>query len=91
MGPFQMAETWTLGQDVVLRSFPGFIQTPDLDGIRFVPFADAAASWLPFLNGSVDIAEVPAGQIELAEKTTGRADTSLPRRYYYGLNVSSRA
>jgi oligopeptide transport system substrate-binding protein len=89
-GPFQMAETWTLGQDVVLRSFPGFIQTPDLDGIRFVAFADAAASWLPFLNGSVDVAEVPAGQIELAEKTYGsRGYQPFLAGYYYGLNVSS--
>ncbi|HEY7875400.1 MAG TPA: ABC transporter substrate-binding protein, partial [Actinomycetota bacterium] len=89
-GPFQMAQTWTLGQEVLLRSFPGFIQTPDLDGIRFIPFADAAASWLPFLNGSVDVAEVPAGQIDLAEETYGaRGYQPFLAGYYYGLNLSS--
>jgi peptide/nickel transport system substrate-binding protein/oligopeptide transport system substrate-binding protein len=91
-GPFQMAETWTPGQQVLLRSFPGFIQTPDLDGIRFIPFPDAAASWLPFLNGSVDVAEVPAGQIELAEETYGsRGYQPFLAGYYYGLNVDSKA
>jgi peptide/nickel transport system substrate-binding protein/oligopeptide transport system substrate-binding protein len=90
-GAFQMAETWTPGQQVLLRSFPGFIQTPDLDGIRFVPFPDAAASWLPFLNGSVDVAEVPAGQIELAEKTYGsRGYQPFLAGYYYGLNVATK-
>lgn len=90
-GAFQMAETWSPGQQVLLRSFPGFIQTPDLDGIRFIPFPDAAASWLPFLNGGVDVAEVPAGQIELAEETYGsRGYQPFLAGYYYGLNVASK-
>ena len=91
-GPFQIAEPWTPGLQVTLKSFAGFIQTPDLDGIRFVPYADAAASWLPFINGSVDVAEVPAGQIETAARTYGD-DGYQPflAGYYFGLNIASPA
>ena len=55
-GPFQMATSWSPGEVVVLRSFPGFIRTPDLDGIRFIPFPDAAASWMRFEEGVLDVA-----------------------------------
>jgi peptide/nickel transport system substrate-binding protein/oligopeptide transport system substrate-binding protein len=91
-GPFQIAEQWSPGLQLTLKSFPGFIQTPDLDGIRFVPYADAAASWLPFINGSVDIAEVPAGQIETAAETFGdEGYQPFLAGYYYGFNLSSPA
>ena len=90
-GPFQMAEAWAPGQPVVLRAFPGFIETPDLDGIRFLPFPDAAASWLPFVRGDIDVAEVPAGQIEEAQERFGE-DGFRPflAGYYYGLNIRSK-
>lgn len=91
-GPFQMAQPWSPGLEVTLKSFPGFIQTPDLDGIRFIPFADAAAAWLPFVKGSIDVAEVPAGQIENARKTYGDAGYQpFLAGYYYGLNIKSPA
>jgi oligopeptide transport system substrate-binding protein len=91
-GPFQIAEPWSPGLQLTLKSFPGFLQTPHLDGIRFVPYADAAASWLPFINGAVDVAEVPAGQIETAARTYGEEGYQpFLAGYYYGLNLSSPA
>lgn len=88
-GPFQIAEPWT-GGEMLLEDFPGFIDTPEIDGLRFVPFPDAAASWIPFLQGDVDIAEVPAGQLEAAAEEFGD-DGFHPflAGYYYGLNVDS--
>ena len=89
-GPFQIAERWAPGQPVVLKAFAGFIQTPDLDGIRFLPFPDPAASWLPFVRGDLHVAEVPAGQIEEARETFGEEGfRPFLAGYYYGLNLRS--
>ena len=91
-GPFKMAEAWAPGQPVILEAFPGFIETPDLDGIRFLPYPDAAASWLLFRDGELDVAEVPAGQIEDAEQTYGtQGFKPLLASYYYGFNLRSKA
>lgn len=90
-GPFQIAQRWAVGQEVILESFPGFIDTPELDGIRFVTYPDAAASWLEFLDGGLEVAEVPAGQLEAAAEEFGEEGfTPLLAGYYYGLNVRSR-
>ncbi|MEA2433109.1 MAG: oligopeptide transport system substrate-binding protein [Actinomycetota bacterium] len=89
-GPFEMAEIWSPGQPVILKSFAGFIDTPELDGIRFLPYPDAAASWLQFVDGQLDVAEVPAGQIEDAQQEFGDAGFKpLLAGYYFGLNVTS--
>ncbi|HYI44587.1 MAG TPA: peptide ABC transporter substrate-binding protein [Actinomycetota bacterium] len=91
-GPFQIAEPWSPGQPVILRSFPGFIQTPELDGIRLLPYPDAAASWLPFVRGDLDVAEVPAGQLEEAQERFGEEGFQpFLAGYYYGLNIASPA
>jgi oligopeptide transport system substrate-binding protein len=90
-GPFQIAERWAVGQEVVLEAFPGFIDTPELDGIRFVPYPDAAASWLEFLDGGLHVAEVPAGQLEAAAEQFGEEGfTPLLAGYYYGVNVRAK-
>lgn len=91
-GAFKMAELWSPGQPVILEGFPGFIETPDLDGIRFLPYPDAAASWLLFRDGNLDVAEVPAGQIEDAEQAYG-AEGFKPflASSYYGFNLRSKA
>ncbi|HJR45405.1 MAG TPA: ABC transporter substrate-binding protein [Actinomycetota bacterium] len=91
-GPFKMAEVWSPGQPVILEAFPGFIETPDIDGIRFLPYPDAAASWLQFRDEELDVAEVPAGQIEDAEQAFG-AEGFQPflASYYYGFNLRSKA
>ena len=91
-GPFKMAELWSPGQPVILEAFPGFIETPDLDGIRFLPFPDAAASWLLFRDGELDVAEVPAGQIEDAEQAYGdQGFRPFLASYYYGFNLRSKS
>ncbi|MDP9068918.1 MAG: peptide ABC transporter substrate-binding protein [Actinomycetota bacterium] len=91
-GPFQIAEEWSPGQPVILEAFPGFIETPELDGIRFLPHPDAAASWLRFRDGELDVAEVPAGQIEDAEQAYGTGGFQpFLASYYYGFNLRSKA
>ena len=90
-GPFKMAEVWSPGQPVILEAFPGFIETPDLDGIRFLPYPDAAASWLQFRDEELDVAEVPAGQIEDAEQAFGSEGFKpFLASYYYGFNLRSK-
>lgn len=90
-GPFKIAEPWSPQQPVILEDFPGFIETPDLDGIRFLPYPDAAASWLQFRDGDLDVAEVPAGQIEDASQVYGDAGfRPFLATYSYAFNVRSR-
>jgi peptide/nickel transport system substrate-binding protein/oligopeptide transport system substrate-binding protein len=87
-----MAQTWSSGQPVVLKAFTEFSPTPRLDGIEFLPYSDASASWLPYLNGAIDVAEVPAGQISAAAKVYGdKGYQPFLAGYYLGLNVASPA
>jgi peptide/nickel transport system substrate-binding protein/oligopeptide transport system substrate-binding protein len=89
-GPFQMAEEWVPGEPVILEDFPGFVETPSLDGIRFVPSPDAAASWPLFVDERIDIAEVPSGQFEAARETFGEQGyRPFLAGYYFGLNLRS--
>ncbi|MGH2806317.1 MAG: ABC transporter substrate-binding protein [Actinomycetota bacterium] len=89
-GPFQMAEPWSPGESVTLRAYPGFIRTPDLDGIRFLIYPDSAASWVDFVRGRLHVAEVPFGQIPAAEERYG-AEGFIPflKSEYSGLNLAS--
>lgn len=91
-GPFKIAEPWSPQQPVILEDFPGFIETPELDGIRFLPYPDAAASWLQFRDGELDVAEVPAGQIQDAAQAYGDAGFKpFLATYSYGFNVRARS
>ena len=91
-GPFRMAQEWSPGSSVLLRRYEGFIQTPELDGIRFLAYPDAAASWVDFVKGDVQVAEVPAGQVQDAETRFG-GENFVPflKGEYLGLNVASPA
>jgi oligopeptide transport system substrate-binding protein len=87
-GPFEIAEPWNPGEIVTMRAFAGAIDTPSLDGIRFYPFPDAAASWLRFVDGEFDVSEVPAGQIEAAAEQYGdQGFKPLLAGYYFGFNL----
>lgn len=89
-GPFNIAKAWSPGDPVLLRAFLGFYDTPEIDGIRFLSYPDAAASWLPFINGDIDIAEVPAGEIEAARSEFGEQGfRPFLATYSFGLNISS--
>ncbi|HEV2754679.1 MAG TPA: ABC transporter substrate-binding protein [Actinomycetota bacterium] len=89
-GPFQMAAEWVPGEPVILEDFPGFVETPSLDGIRFVPSPDAAASWPLFVDERVDVAEVPSGQFEAARERFGEEGyRPFLAGYYFGLNLRS--
>jgi oligopeptide transport system substrate-binding protein len=91
-GPFRMAQSWSPGSSVLLRAYEGFIQTPELDGIRFLAYPDAAGSWVDFVKGDVHVAEVPAGQVQDAASRFGD-DHFQPflKSEYLGVNVASPA
>lgn len=89
-GPFHIAQSWSPGDPVLLKAFLGFYDTPEIDGIRFLTYPDAAASWLPFINGDIDIAEVPAGEIAGAREAYGEQGFKpFLATYAFGLNVDS--
>jgi len=89
-GPFHIAQSWTPGDPVLLKAFLGFYDTPEIDGIRFLTYPDAAASWLPFINGDIDIAEVPAGEVEAAREVYGEQGyRPFLATYSFGLNLDS--
>ncbi|HYO60448.1 MAG TPA: peptide ABC transporter substrate-binding protein [Actinomycetota bacterium] len=89
-GPFQMAEEWVPGEPVILEDFPGFVETPSLDGIRFIPSPDAAAAWPLFVDERLDVAEVPSGQFDAARDTFGEEGyRPFLAGYYFGLNLRS--
>lgn len=91
-GPFEMGEPWNPDEIVTLRAYAGAIDTPSLDGIRFYPFPDAAASWLRFVEGEFHVSEVPAGQIDAAASEYGEEGFKpLLAGYYFGLNLRSPA
>ncbi|MGH2736316.1 MAG: peptide ABC transporter substrate-binding protein [Actinomycetota bacterium] len=89
-GPFQMAQPFEIGQPVLLEANEASADPPDLEGIRFLTFADPAASWIPFTNGEIDIAEVPTGRIDEAAEEFGE-DGYRPLLVgsYYGFNLRS--
>ncbi|MQA98876.1 MAG: hypothetical protein GEU78_01050 [Actinobacteria bacterium] len=90
-GPFKMAEAWAPGQPVVLQSFVGYLDSPEIDGIRFLPYADAASSWIQFVRGELHAAEVPVGQVQAAAEAFGdEAFKPLLAGYYYGFNLRSK-
>jgi oligopeptide transport system substrate-binding protein len=89
-GPFEMAQPFELGAPVVLRAVKGHFQDPGIEGIRFLPFPDAASSWVPFTNDQLDITEVPTTRIEQAREVYGE-DGFVPLLVgsYYGFNLDS--
>jgi oligopeptide transport system substrate-binding protein len=87
-GPFQMTGPWQAGDPLVLEASDSFYASPDLDGIRFLPFTHAAESWIPFGDGDIQVAEVPVGQVQSAADAYGtRGYTDFLTGYYYVFNL----
>ena len=90
-GPFQMTNDWAPGDTLELGTFTDFYEAADVDGLRFIAYDDAAASWVPFVTGQLDIAEIPADRIDLAiERFGDEGVLPLLAGYYYGFNVSAK-
>jgi len=89
-GPFEMAQPFELGAAVALRAVEGHFQDPGIEGIRFLPFPDAASSWVPFTNDQLDITEVPTTRIEQASENFGdEGFVPLLVGSYYGFNLEA--
>lgn len=89
-GPFRLAQPWSPGSQVVLDSFEDFYDPPDIDGMRMIPFPDSAVSWIRFLNEDIDVAEVPAGEIDAAKDDYGdRGFKPLLATYNFGMDLRS--
>lgn len=87
-GPFEMAQPWAPGEAVILKRFDGYPGNTGLDGIRFIPFKDSVASWIPFTDAKLDVAEVPAGQVDAALELYGdQGYLPFLAGYYYGFNM----
>jgi len=89
-GPFELAQPFELSAPVVLRAVEGHFQDPNVEGIRFLPFPDAASSWVPFTNDQLDVTEVPTTRVEQASEEYGE-DGFVPLLVgsYYGFNLES--
>ena len=91
-GSFQMAQPWDIGGEIYLEPATGSLEEPSIDGLRLVPYDEAASSWLDFLEGRLDISEVPAGQIEDAGDRFGAQNFRvLMNGYSYGFNLETKA
>ena len=89
-GPFRIARPWQSGGPVVLEAFDDFYAPTELDGLQFVPFADAAESWIAFDKGDIQVAEVPVGQVQTAADAYGtRGYVDFLTGYYYAFNLES--
>lgn len=90
-GPFEATGEWAPGDTLELRAFEDFFEPPGVDGLRFVPYADAAASWVPFVTEAVDVAEIPADRIDVAIDRFGDEGVlPLLAGYYFGFNLESK-
>ena len=90
-GPFQMAAPWSSGSAIELLAFDGFYEPTEIAGIRFIPFPDAAVSWLQFLDDDIDVAEVPSSEVESAGEEFGDDGFQpLLAAYYFGINLDSK-
>lgn len=91
-GPFEMAQPWDVGGEIYLEATTGAPQEPAVDGLRLIPYEEAAASWLDFLEGRLDVSEVPAGQLEDAGERYGSENfKSLMNGYAYGFNLNDKS
>jgi oligopeptide transport system substrate-binding protein len=91
-GSFQMAGPWDVGGELFLEAYPDAVEPPQLDGLRLIPYPESAASWLDFIEGELDVAEVPAGQIFDAGARFGRDNfTPLMNGYAFGFNLGGRS
>ncbi|MGH2699507.1 MAG: peptide ABC transporter substrate-binding protein [Actinomycetota bacterium] len=89
-GPFELAQPFELSAPVVLRAVEGHFEEPTIEGIRFLPFPDAASSWVPFTDDQLDITEVPTTRFDQAGEQYGEDGfVSLLVGSYYGFNLDS--
>ena len=89
-GPFELAQPFELSGPVVLRAAKDYFEKVSLEGIRFIPFPDAASSWVPFTNEQLDVTEVPATRVEQAREDYGdNGFVPLLVGSYYGFNLDS--
>jgi oligopeptide transport system substrate-binding protein len=87
-GPFMMRRSWHEPDPIALRAFPDAFARPAIDGIRFIPFADASVSWIPFTQGRLDVVEVPSDEARAARRIYGdRGYRPLVAGTYFGLNL----
>jgi oligopeptide transport system substrate-binding protein len=90
-GPFRMAAPWSGSGPIELEAFDDFYDAPKIDGVRFLVAREPSDAWLPFLDGRIDVAEVPVNQLLEAAGAYGqRGYKPLLNGYYYGFNLRAR-
>jgi len=89
-GRYTMSRRWRGAGPIVLEAFEGAPRSPAVDRLRFVPFRDASVSWAPFVDGRIDVAEVPSDRLRAAAREYGtRGYKPLLAGLYLGLRTKS--
>lgn len=90
-GPYRMAATWMPGGPVQLKANKTYRHPPAIDGIRFVVYPSASASWADLVNGDIDVSEVPVDQISDAAHDYGtRGYSPFLAASYYAFNLHKK-
>lgn len=103
-GPYKMAEPWAHGQFIRVARFDGWsngLRARTSERVREIVFRaiDADAGYVGFQQGRIDVAPVPAGALEQAQGTYGRAvdghgpgvvDAREPSLYFLGMRVDQQ-
>lgn len=64
-GPFKMSEPWARDEYIKVERFADYYgDVPYIDGIEFRILADMDTAFLEFKAGNLDLAQIPAGQIQ---------------------------
>lgn len=100
-GPYQMTEPWAHSQFIRVARFDSWSNGPrarSRERVREIVFRaiDADAGYVGFQQGRIDVAPVPAGALEQAQRTYGEAvdgrgpgvvDAREPSLYFLGMRV----
>ena len=87
-GPYRLSGTLTPGSPIRLTSFDGYYgSTPAVDSVEYRPFEAPEDAWPDFLNGELELAEIPAGVLSDAISRFGSEGVAtLARVLYCGFN-----
>ena len=77
-GPFQMAEPWKPDEYAKLVRYQGYAGTkPHIAGIEFRTQKDTDTAFMEFKAGTIDVAQIPDGQIAAVESEYGVSTDGL--------------
>jgi oligopeptide transport system substrate-binding protein len=71
-GPFKMSGVWNHNQSIHLIKYAGYYgDRPNIDGVSFTIFPDDDAAFAAFRGGTLDLSNVPVGELQECKKEYG--------------------